>query len=425
MGFVSRGERKRVANRWLRTFDENELEWLVTRTQQETKQAAAAAARGPVGGRRHTSTLLLLRLKIGKLAREFRDEPSRKNQRGSQAWLRDFAVAHFGVPAGGVVSKSTRVFIKRCVQLAESGHVVGAVRIGRSRSAKKTVGTMKTKACLRRRNHGTQGRPQLLPELRVALFQWFIDIRSSVCGRLMGRAVLAQAERLLEEIADAYAQHGRPPPAAPVLDKCWLWRWCREFGVNLRKPNLKYKVSRAKCKRRTRRVTINCFIARLAFTLLYGGSAACARGACNCRIGQASAGAADAPPSGCRRSRGLAAEPPMISIDQKGAYFNNAESKGGKTYHPSGSYDDRVKLKTNHAQSRMRFSLNTVMAVRCPWRVPPLGVLFKGKTPRVLHGLEVQPGLPVHVGHSASGSYNLEKFLEHLREVLPEWSEER
>ena len=73
----------------------------------------------------------------------------------------------------------------------------------------------------------------------------------------------------------------------------------------------------------------------------------------------------------------------------------------------------------------MRFSLNTVMAVRCPWRVPPLGVLFKGKTPRVLQGLEVQPGLPVHVGHSASGSYTLEKFLEHLREVLPEWSEER
>ena len=56
----------------------------------------------------------------------------------------------------------------------------------------------------------------------------------------------------------------------------------------------------------------------------------------------------------------------IISLAQKAAYFNNSESKNTTTLHFRGGKGS-VDLKTNHAQSRSRYSMTTVMALRAPW----------------------------------------------------------
>ncbi len=114
----------------------------------------------------------------------------------------------------------------------------------------------------------------------------------------------------------------------------------------------------------------------------------------------------------------------VMPVDQTGAYSKNSESKNATTLHMEGA-TEHVDINTNHAQSRSRYSMTTCMAQRAPWRIPPLGVHFKGKTQRILRGLEVPPGVNISLTHSPSGSYNLESFLEFLDASLPAWTEER
>ena len=247
---------------------------------------------------------------------------------------------------------------------------------------------MRTSFTKRRRRHGLQGRPQKMPELRHLLFQWFVDIRSSVKSRLKNRVALVAARGIIKDIQVAAVKAGSPPPAAPVIDGTgWLRRWQLRYNIKLKNPTGRFKVSRGKLIRRARNAIVNSFIARFAFVRLYGGSKQCdVHVGCRCGVGRRGR-------VGCRRSRGLPQEGMVVSLDQKGAYFNSSESKNTYTMHHGG--DDAVDLKTNHAQSRSRFSITTNMALRAPWRVPPLGVHFKDKTDRIIRDLHVPEGVPV------------------------------
>ena len=262
-----------------------------------------------------------------------------------------------------------------------------------------------------------------MPELGLLLFQWFVDIRSSVKGRLRRRVVLAEAHRLVRLLKDAYISKGMAPPDPPNVDhSAWLPNWQNQFCISIKHPTRRFKVSYGKCKRRTRNVTLSMCVARYAFILLYGGSEDCdGTVGCHCRCAKSKSSGGRV---GCRRSRGLPAECMVVSLDQKGVMFNNTESKNTTTMHMRGSKQP-VDVKTNHAQSRSRLSLCTCMALRAPWRIPPIGFNPKGKTRRVLKELNVPAGVPVIFTHSPSGSYNAEAFLEYLDQLLPHWTPER
>ena len=288
-----------------------------------------------------------------------------------------------------------------------------------SRGERHRAGTMRTLFPKRRRRHGLQGRPTKMPELRHLLFQWFVDVRSSVKSRLRNRVALTTARGMIKDIQGAALREGRLLPVPPNIDHpLWLRRWQMEFGISLKHPTRRFKISRGKCKRRTRNAIVNSHIARQAFVLLYGGSNECdVSVGCRCRVGRRGR-------VGCRRSRGLPQECMVISLDQKGCYFNRSESKNTTTLHHTGSRGP-VDLKTNHAQSRSRFSMTTNMALRAPWRVPPFGLHFKGETDRTIRDLHVPEGVPMILTFSPSGSYPEEAFLLLLDRVLPDWSEER
>ena len=156
-----------------------------------------------------------------------------------------------------------------------------------------------------------------MPELRHLLFQWFVDIRSSVKSRLTNRVVLAAAREIIKDIQGAALREGRLVPVPPNIDHpMWLRRWQTEFGIGLKHPTRRFKISR--------------------------GSKECdVSVGCRCGVGRRGR-------VGCRRSRGLPQEPLTISLDQKGVYFNNAESKNTTTLHHKGGKAS-VDVKTNHA----------------------------------------------------------------------------
>ena len=361
-----------------------------------------------------------MREKVGKAADDFAKAYA-EDGGNAAAWLCAFCVKQFGAPADGrPVPKHQRQFVYRCRKMVLGpDYAVGKLTKGE----KSRPGSMRKAWWGRRRRHGLQGRPKMMPSLGLLLYQWFVDIRSSVKGRLKRRIVLAEARSIRRTIVEATVKQGLAPPPQPNIDHTqWLKSWQRNYGISIKHPTRKFKVSHGKCKRRCRNVTLNMCVARLAFALLYGGSNECdVSGACRCRCAttQFSDGRV-----GCRRSRGLPVEPMIVSLDQKGVLYNNSESKNTTTMHSRGSKQP-VDLKTNHAQSRARLSLCTCMALRAPWRIPPLGMNFKGKTPRVLNGLKIPAKVPMILTQSPSGSYNAETFLRYLDDLLPPWTPER
>ena len=207
--------------------------------------------------------------------------------------------------------------------------------------------------------------------------------------------MLAVAQKLAEVIRKRHIAAHRAPPRLPVLNAKWLYNWRRQYGVSSKHPCRKFKVSRAKAKMRCSVTTLNMCRVRFAFKLLYGAA---------------------------RLRMGLPAEPAVCSCDQKGLHYNESESKNCVTLALTG--DDVVELKTNHAQSRSRMSLFTQVSTD-PLEPPPVELLFKLRTGRVLRGLTLPPGIRVSVSHSASGSYAEEQVLLYLRRWLPDWSQER
>jgi hypothetical protein len=254
---------------------------------------------------------------IGQLYSDWRrDHPNTTSS------LQDFAQEHFAMEA--TVPKKLRQFVLRCEQLYQKSP---EIIIKPGRNYKRKAHTMKTSFAKRRRLHGLQGRPTMCPELRDALFQWFVDARSSVKGRLWTRTEKAVAAKLRGVIERHCRAVHKAPPKFPVIDGHWLRGWPDEYGVSFKKPTKKFKVSRTKILARTRVTTLDAYIARYVFQQLYGAE---------------------------RAAMGLRPEPIMISCDQKGVHYNESECKLCGTLDFIG--DEAVELKTNHGQSRSRLS---------------------------------------------------------------------
>ena len=83
---------------------------------------------------------------------------------------------------------------------------------------------------VRRRRRGHQGRQFRAGFLRDALWDWFVDIRSAVKCRIPPKVVLGQAQRLADEISRDMARAGEFV-LMPKLDRHWLRRWQRDYGV--------------------------------------------------------------------------------------------------------------------------------------------------------------------------------------------------
>ena len=201
------------------------------------------------------------------------------------------------------------------------------------------------------------------PMLREALFDWFCSVRASVAARIPPKLVLMKAKGLATEMLREMRRTGEFL-TLPLLDKRWLHRWKKEYGVSLRKPTKRYKVKRTVLRERLRCMwTTNVRIRALAQSCLQ-------------------------------------LELPIYGFDQKGIYMNEAGSKNVGMLAMDG--ETSVALKDNHAATRNRVSIMTTVvsdqeAVDALEHGLPIEILFRGGTDRIINQLEAPAASNVSV----------------------------
>jgi hypothetical protein len=85
------------------------------------------------------------------------------------------------------------------------------------------------------------GRKNVVPEIRSAIFEWFIDIRGSLKGRLPLSLFKAQCEMVYENYVKQQ-EITIPEENRLVFSNKWIQGWMEEYGVSLRKPNKRFQI---------------------------------------------------------------------------------------------------------------------------------------------------------------------------------------
>ena len=75
-----------------------------------------------------------------------------------------------------------------------------------------------------------------MPEVREAMFQWFIDVGESLKGRLPMKMFYSKCVQVYSE---CLTQQSEPIPEKEQLkfSKHWIQDLMKEYNVSLRKPN--------------------------------------------------------------------------------------------------------------------------------------------------------------------------------------------
>ena len=112
-----------------------------------------------------------------------------------------------------------------------------------------------TDLSLRRRRVRGAGCKVLLPDIRDTLFQFFIDVRGCLKGRLPKEVFIAKAKSLYKTYKEN-APEGENIPTMKLSNK-WFQKWCSDYGVSMRKPNKRFVISSEKRKGRILFLRIN------------------------------------------------------------------------------------------------------------------------------------------------------------------------
>ena len=264
----------------------------------------------------------------------------------------------------------------------------------------------------RKRRSGRQGRPFLAPVLREELFAWFVDLRFRVKGRIFLSTLINRAKVLREHELARARQSGEPGCRLPKITSRWVKSWRSEYGVSLRLPNKRFKVSKQVYAERCKIMFTNVIKVRALCVAAFGY------------------------------------DPIIEGFDQQPLHFNESGSKCRKTLAFRGQ--DQVAVEESVDASRARFTAMTFVSSD-PHRFPnglPLEICYKGGAvirkevvdaaaavrggegrvagpcvgegrvagPRVGEGRVAGP--PLTATTSESGSYNTDLVLEYMARVL-------
>ena len=170
----------------------------------------------------------------------------------------------------GKVPKKDRVWLASCIALSKlEEHKMRSLGLRSHGGRKPTNATRQVaqKSLLRQRMH--QGAPYKCPLIREVLWQWFVDIRRSLCTTISPKFVLCKARQIADDVLKIQrATSGLVP--MPVLDRHWLLRWKRDKGIVFRKPNMRFKCSKAVLVERLRAMWLNLIRVRRLAERLFG-----------------------------------------------------------------------------------------------------------------------------------------------------------
>ena len=88
------------------------------------------------------------------------------------------------------------------------------------------------------------GRRTTKPDVREALFDWFIDIRSTLKARLPRKMFKTQCQVFYDKWL-AQQPEEIPVEKRIVFSNRWINNWMREYGVSLRHPNKRFQIKQA------------------------------------------------------------------------------------------------------------------------------------------------------------------------------------
>ena len=176
-------------------------------------------------------------------------------------------------------------------------------------------------------------------EVRYALFNYFIDIRYSLKGRLPQHILLSKAKQLYEEYCVLKAEAGKKPQKLKITRK-WLQKWCKDYRISLKHPNKQFSITQEVRKRRIIQFLKNVWTVRYWWKAKYK------------------------------------ADPQILSSDQIPLHQN--ESGSQKSLNFSGS-DQSCFVKENHDLTRERSTVMTIASSSNAIKTPPLEFVFKGK----------------------------------------------
>ena len=202
----------------------------------------------------------------------------------------------------------------------------------------------------------------MAPELRQAAFEWFIDVRGGLKGRLPRKVFRLKCLELFERWKEA---NGAGDATFMCSDK-WISDWMSEYRVSLKHPNKRFALSQVERVLRIQEFLKNLLRVRYFFIHNYKK------------------------------------EPIIINGDQMPLHRN--ENAGQKTL---SMCDETTYVKENYLLSRERVTVFTQVSTSTGEPLLPEFV-FKGKGIRI----HLQPPQGVHVQFAPKGSYRLDTMLQ-------------
>ena len=219
------------------------------------------------------------------------------------------------------------------------------------------------------------GAPKKCVSVRRELFDFFIDIRSTLKGRLPKKIFIAKAKSLYEDYCEWKREEGVEPETM-LFSNRWLKDWCKEYQISMKKPNKRFSISAADRKKRIMDYLKNVWTVRHTFVKLYG------------------------------------VDPEIIMSDQMPLHRN--ESSNEKTLNFKGAAQTTY-VKENHSLSRERITVMTSVSSGKQATAPKLEFIFKGAGKRV----KLDPPSGVTVQWAPKGSYRLEHVQNFCDKVPP------
>ena len=113
------------------------------------------------------------------------------------------------------------------------------------------------------------GRKTTIPDVRDALFDWFIDIRGTLKARLPRKMFKTQCKIFYEQW---FAQQSKEVPEDKkiVFSNRWIRNWMSEYGVSLRHPNKRFQINQTDREERVADYLKNIWTVRKFFLDNYG-----------------------------------------------------------------------------------------------------------------------------------------------------------
>ena len=88
------------------------------------------------------------------------------------------------------------------------------------------------------------GRKKSVPEAHEAMYDWFIDIRSSLKARLTKSMFKVQCKIFYEQWL-SQQENEVPEEKKIVFSNKWIRGWMQEYNLSLRTPNKRFQIKQA------------------------------------------------------------------------------------------------------------------------------------------------------------------------------------